>query len=214
MAEELRRRRGAVLHAQHLRRPGPDRRLPGDAPRPRGGPWRRSAKRELLDRLVRRAVPGGWHGERPQRRIKTPPRDTGAPRPGDRTHAGGVRAPILAWRIPAAGVGLTTFQLIGLFKRTASGSDAARVPHASVRLGMACRHLRHAPALAEVATAVGFTTAAALNKHFKRCYGITPPQPREGGRRRRREAIFANTLTSARLTSRNAPLLPRPSRDH
>jgi len=45
-----------------------------------------------------------------------------------------------------------------------------------VRLGVACRHLRHSPVLAEVATAVGFYDQSALNKHFKRCYGITPLQ--------------------------------------
>jgi AraC-like DNA-binding protein len=74
----------------------------------------------------------------------------------------------------AAHVGLTTFQLIGLFKRT-----VGLTPHAyltQVRLGMACRHLRHSSALAEVATAVGFYDQSALNKHFKRCYGITPLQ--------------------------------------
>ena len=74
----------------------------------------------------------------------------------------------------AAGVGLTTFQLIGLFKRT-----VGLTPHAyltQVRLGMACRHLRRSPVLAEVATAVGFYDQSALNKHFKRCYGITPLQ--------------------------------------
>jgi AraC-like DNA-binding protein len=74
----------------------------------------------------------------------------------------------------AASVGLTTFQLIGLFKRT-----VGLTPHAyltQVRLGMACRQLRHSPVLAEVATAVGFYDQSALNKHFKRCYGITPLQ--------------------------------------
>jgi AraC-like DNA-binding protein len=74
----------------------------------------------------------------------------------------------------AADVGLTTFQLIGLFKRT-----VGLTPHAyltQVRLGMACRHLRRSPVLAEVATAVGFYDQSALNKHFKRCYGITPLQ--------------------------------------
>jgi AraC-like DNA-binding protein len=74
----------------------------------------------------------------------------------------------------AAGVGLTTFQLIGLFKRT-----VGLTPHAyltQVRLGMACRQLRHSPVLAEVASAVGFYDQSALNKHFKRCYGITPLQ--------------------------------------
>jgi AraC-like DNA-binding protein len=74
----------------------------------------------------------------------------------------------------AAGVGLTTFQLIGLFKRT-----VGLTPHAyltQVRLGMACRQLRRSPVLAEVATAVGFYDQSALNNHFKRCYGITPLQ--------------------------------------
>lgn len=74
----------------------------------------------------------------------------------------------------AAEVGLTTFQLIGLFKRTVD-----LTPHAyltQVRLNMACRELRHAPALADVATSVGFYDQSALNKHFKRCYGITPRQ--------------------------------------
>ena len=74
----------------------------------------------------------------------------------------------------AASVGLTTFQLIGLFKRT-----IGITPHAyltQVRLGMACRHLRHAPVLAEVATAVGFYDQSALNKHFKRTFGMTPLQ--------------------------------------
>src|SRR6476620_4477452 len=74
----------------------------------------------------------------------------------------------------AAGIGLTTFQLIGLFKRT-----VGLTPHTyltQVRLGMACRYLRHSPALAEVATAVGFYDQSARNKHSKRCYGITPLQ--------------------------------------
>jgi AraC-like DNA-binding protein len=74
----------------------------------------------------------------------------------------------------ASGVGLTTFQLIGLFKRT-----VGLTPHAAltqIRLGAACRHLRRAAAPAEVANEVGFYDQSALNKHFKRCYGITPLQ--------------------------------------
>lgn len=74
----------------------------------------------------------------------------------------------------AADVGLTTFQLIGLYKRV-----AGLTPHAyltQIRLGMACRRLRRAEAPADVATAVGFYDQSALNKHFKRCYGITPLQ--------------------------------------
>lgn len=74
----------------------------------------------------------------------------------------------------AQGVGLTTFQLIGLFKRT-----TGLTPHAfltQVRLSAACRHLRHARPIAEVASDVGFYDQSALTKHFKRCYGITPLQ--------------------------------------
>ena len=74
----------------------------------------------------------------------------------------------------AASVGLTTFQLIGLFKRT-----TGLTPHAyltQIRLGMACRRLRHSRAIAEVATDVGFYDQSALTRHFKRCYGITPLQ--------------------------------------
>ena len=74
----------------------------------------------------------------------------------------------------AVDAGLTTFQLIGLFKRT-----TGLTPHSyltQIRLNMACRHLRRSPALAEVATAVGFYDQSAMNKHFKRCYGITPRQ--------------------------------------
>ncbi|HTR85569.1 MAG TPA: AraC family transcriptional regulator [Reyranella sp.] len=74
----------------------------------------------------------------------------------------------------AAGVGLTTFQLIGLFKRT-----VGLTPHAyltQMRLGIACRHLRHGVEPAKVAATVGFYDQSALNKHFKRCYGITPLQ--------------------------------------
>jgi AraC-like DNA-binding protein len=74
----------------------------------------------------------------------------------------------------ASEVGLTSFQLIGLFKRT-----VGLTPHAyltQIRLGMACRRLRRAQVLADVAAAVGFYDQSALNKHFKRCYGITPLQ--------------------------------------
>jgi AraC-like DNA-binding protein len=75
----------------------------------------------------------------------------------------------------AVGVGLTTFQLIGLFKRT-----TGLTPHAyltQIRLGMACRRLRRpAACIAETAAAVGFYDQSALTKHFKRCYGITPRQ--------------------------------------
>ncbi len=74
----------------------------------------------------------------------------------------------------AAEVGLSSFQLIGLFKRC-----VGMTPHAhliQVRLQMARRRLRDAEPPADVATMVGFYDQSALNRHFKRCYGITPLQ--------------------------------------
>ena len=74
----------------------------------------------------------------------------------------------------ARDVDLSTFQLIGLFRRT-----VGLTPHAyltQVRLSAACRRLRHGCPIAEVATDVGFYDQSALTKHFKRCYGITPRQ--------------------------------------
>jgi AraC-like DNA-binding protein len=108
-----------------------------------------------------------------RRRLKAPPRDRVlVARAIERMRA--EYAADLRLEDLAASVGLTTFQLIGLFKRT-----VGLTPHTyltQVRLGVACRHLRHSPVLAEVATAVGFYDQSALNKHFKRCYGITPLQ--------------------------------------
>ena len=74
----------------------------------------------------------------------------------------------------AGDVGLTTFQLIGLFKRT-----VGMTPHAyltQVRLTEACRRLFNAEAIADVAAGVGFYDQSALTRHFKRCFGITPLQ--------------------------------------
>ena len=74
----------------------------------------------------------------------------------------------------AGAVGLTTFQLIGLFKRT-----VGLTPHAyltQIRLGAACRALRRGAPIAEVAMETGFYDQSALTRHFKRCYGITPLQ--------------------------------------
>jgi AraC-like DNA-binding protein len=71
-------------------------------------------------------------------------------------------------------VGLTPFQLIGLFKRTVS-----LTPHAyltQVRLTRACDHLRRGEPIASAATQCGFYDQAALTHHFKRCFGITPLQ--------------------------------------
>jgi len=74
----------------------------------------------------------------------------------------------------AAQVGLTVFQLIGLFRR-----GTGLTPHnylTQLRLGAACRLLRRGMPLAGCATEAGFYDQSALTKHFKRCYGITPRQ--------------------------------------
>ena len=71
-------------------------------------------------------------------------------------------------------VGLTRFQLIGLFKRT-----IGLTPHAyltQVRLNMACRLLKRGTGIADAAVAAGFYDQSALTKYFRRCYAITPRQ--------------------------------------
>jgi AraC-like DNA-binding protein len=71
-------------------------------------------------------------------------------------------------------VGLTAFQLIGLFKRM-----TALTPHAyltQIRLGRACQHLKAGDSIAHTAILCGFYDQAAFTHHFKRCYGITPLQ--------------------------------------
>lgn len=71
-------------------------------------------------------------------------------------------------------LGLTSFQLIGLFKRT-----TGLTPHAyltQIRLGEACRLLKRGAPLVDVAADCGFYDQSALNKHFKRCYALTPAQ--------------------------------------
>ena len=74
----------------------------------------------------------------------------------------------------SASVGLTPFQLIGLFKRA-----TGLTPHAyltQVRLKAALAKLRAGTPIAEAALAAGFCDQSALNRHFKRCFGITPLQ--------------------------------------
>jgi len=70
--------------------------------------------------------------------------------------------------------GLTSFQLIGLFKRTVGLPPHAYLVH--LRLNAACRYLKRGHSLVESALAAGFCDQSALNRHFKRCYGITPLQ--------------------------------------
>ena len=74
----------------------------------------------------------------------------------------------------ASAVGLTTFQLIGLFKRV-----AGLTPHTyltQLRLRAACRHVKTGMPIAEVAAAAGFCDQSALSHHFRQSYGITPMQ--------------------------------------
>jgi AraC-like DNA-binding protein len=74
----------------------------------------------------------------------------------------------------AGAVGLTNFQLIGLFKRT-----TGLTPHSyltQIRLDAACRRLRQGTPIAETAALAGFYDQSALTRHFKRYYGITPRQ--------------------------------------
>lgn len=90
----------------------------------------------------------------------------------------------------AAPLGLTPFQLIGLFRRT-----TGLTPHAyltQVRLAAACRGLRQGLPIADVAAETGFYDQSALTRHFKRCYGITPRQFATAAAARR--TIFANTI--------------------
>jgi AraC-like DNA-binding protein len=71
-------------------------------------------------------------------------------------------------------VGLTPFQLIGLFKKT-----TGLTPHAyltQIRLKAAIAGLKTGAPIADAAVAAGFYDQSALTKHFKRAYGITPLQ--------------------------------------
>lgn len=74
----------------------------------------------------------------------------------------------------AASVGLSQFQLIGLFKRTFGLTPHAYLIH--IRLNAACRLLKRGVPLAECALAAGFCDQSALTRHFRRCYAVTPAQ--------------------------------------
>jgi len=142
-------------------------------------------ERELLvgtfGRLFQRHGSGGG-------RIAVAPRDETLLRAAiDHMRAHHVRD--LRLRDLARPLGLTAFQLIGLFRRT-----TGLTPHAyltQVRLNAACRALRLGVSIAEAAAAAGFYDQSALTRHFKRCYGITPRQFARAAAARR--AIFANT---------------------
>ena len=74
----------------------------------------------------------------------------------------------------AAALGLTPFQLIGLFKRSIGVT-----PHAyltQVRLNAARDRLRRRQPIATAAVECGFYDQSALTRHFRRCYAMTPKQ--------------------------------------
>jgi AraC-like DNA-binding protein len=74
----------------------------------------------------------------------------------------------------ATAAGLTQFQLIGLFRK-----GTGLTPHAyltRLRLEVARERLRAPTPIAEAALAAGFYDQAALTRHFKRRFGITPLQ--------------------------------------
>lgn len=71
-------------------------------------------------------------------------------------------------------VGLTPFQLIGLFKR-----GIGLTPHAylmQVRLEHAREDLRRRVPIAQAAIMAGFYDQSAFTTYFRRCHGITPRQ--------------------------------------
>ncbi|WP_239142987.1 helix-turn-helix transcriptional regulator [Variovorax sp. WS11] len=73
-----------------------------------------------------------------------------------------------------AAAGLTPFQLIVAFKRT-----MGLTPHAyltQLRLRAALRRLHAGQSVVEAALSSGFYDQSALNKHFKRTFGMTPLQ--------------------------------------
>lgn len=74
----------------------------------------------------------------------------------------------------AHAAGLTSFQLIGIFKRTVGLTPHAYLTH--IRLNAACRLLKRGYTLADTALAAGFCDQSAMTKHFKRSFGITPLQ--------------------------------------
>jgi AraC-like DNA-binding protein len=73
-----------------------------------------------------------------------------------------------------AAADLTPFQLIGAFNRS-----IGLTPHAyltQLRLRAALRRLQRGQSVVEAALACGFYDQSALNKHFKRTFGMTPLQ--------------------------------------
>lgn len=71
-------------------------------------------------------------------------------------------------------LGVSIYQLIGLFKRT-----VGLTPHSyltQIRLGAACSLLKRGVGTAETAALCGFYDQSALCNHFRRCYALSPLQ--------------------------------------
>lgn len=71
-------------------------------------------------------------------------------------------------------IGLTSFQLIGLFKRC-----TGLTPHiylVQLRIAAASKFMRRGMSIAEASLAAGFYDQSAMTKHFKRYLAITPMQ--------------------------------------
>lgn len=127
-------------------------------------------ERELLvatfGRLFARHGSGGS-------RIAPAPRDRALLRPVVELMTDRYAAELTLEELGAA-AGLSSFQLIGLFRRA-----TGLTPHAyltQLRLGIACRLLRRGLPIAQAAADCGFYDQSALTKHFRRSYGITPRQ--------------------------------------
>jgi AraC-like DNA-binding protein len=71
-------------------------------------------------------------------------------------------------------VGLTPFQLIGVFKRQVGLSPYALL--IQIRLNRACSMIKRGAAIAQAAVGTGFYDQAALTKHFRARFAVTPGQ--------------------------------------
>lgn len=112
------------------------------------------------------------HGQA-ARRIPRAPGDASALAPALELMRDGYSDSLTLEHMGAAS-GLTPFQLIVAFKRT-----LGLTPHAyltQLRLRAALRRLQDGQSVVDAALASGFYDQSALNKHFKRCFGMTPLQ--------------------------------------